>query len=55
MVLHAIELMWRDNQQAWDLRGDGGYVRRTAAPGEPPVTAQTALMEMARRTGAVTA
>ncbi|HEX6089018.1 MAG TPA: polyphosphate kinase 1 [Gemmatimonadales bacterium] len=55
MVLHAIELMWRDNQQAWDLRGDGGYVRRAAAPGEPPVTAQTALMEMARRTGAVTA
>jgi polyphosphate kinase len=53
MVLHSIELMWRDNQQAWDLRGDGSYVRRAAAPGEPPVTAQTALMEMARRTGAV--
>ena len=52
MVMQSIELMWRDNQQAWDLRGDGSYVRRTAAPGEPPVTAQTALMEMARRSGA---
>ncbi len=55
MVMQSIELMWRDNQQAWDLRGDGSYVRRTAAPGEPPVTAQTALMEMARRSGAATA
>jgi polyphosphate kinase len=55
LVLHSIELMWRDNQQAWDLRGDGSYVRRAAAPGEPPVAAQTALMEMARRSGAVTA
>ncbi|MGE5926807.1 MAG: polyphosphate kinase 1 [Gemmatimonadota bacterium] len=55
MVMQSIELMWRDNQQAWDLRGDGSYVRRTAAPGEPPVTAQTALMEMARRSGAAAA
>jgi polyphosphate kinase len=55
MVMQSIELMWRDNQQAWDLRGDGSYVRRTAAPGEPPVAAQTALMEMARRSGMATA
>ncbi|HEU4830505.1 MAG TPA: polyphosphate kinase 1 [Gemmatimonadales bacterium] len=54
-VMQSIELMWRDNQQAWDLRGDGSYVRRTAAPGEPPMTAQTALMEMARASGATTA
>ena len=55
MVMQVIELMWQDNQQAWDLRGDGSYVRRTAAPGEPPVAAQTALMEMAGRSGAVSA
>src|SRR5690606_8673649 len=48
-VLESIELMWRDNQQAWDLRADGTYERRTAAPGEPPVAAQTALMENATR------
>jgi polyphosphate kinase len=48
-VLQVLDLMWRDNQQAWDLRGDGSYVRRAAVPGVPPVTAQTALMELVRR------
>jgi len=48
-VLESIELMWRDNQQAWDLRADGTYERRAAAAGEPPVAAQTALMEKAAR------
>ncbi|HEU5049168.1 MAG TPA: polyphosphate kinase 1 [Gemmatimonadales bacterium] len=48
-VLQAIELMWRDNLQAWDLRADGSYERREAAPGEAPLAVQSALMESARR------
>jgi polyphosphate kinase len=47
-VLHVLEMMWRDNQQAWELRADGSYVRREPADGEPPFNAQAALMEMAR-------
>ena len=48
-VLHVLELMWKDNQQAWELNSDGTYTRRESADGEPPLSAQVALMEMARR------
>jgi polyphosphate kinase len=47
-VLHVLELMWKDNQQAWELKADGSHVRREPAEGEAPFCAQTALMEMAR-------
>ena len=47
-VLQVLEMMWKDNQQAWELRADGSYVLRAPADGEPPFSAQAALMEMAR-------
>ena len=48
-VLQVLEMMWKDNQQAWELKADGSYVRREAAEGETPFSAQSALMEMAHR------
>ena len=47
-VLQVLEMMWKDNQQAWELRADGSYVRREPAEGEAPFSAQSMLMEMAR-------
>jgi polyphosphate kinase len=48
-VLQVLELMWKDNLQAWDLNADGTYTRRTPAEGQAPLSAQMALMELARR------
>ena len=45
-VLQVLELMWKDNLQAWDLNADGTYTRRTPGEGEAPLSAQT---ELARR------
>jgi polyphosphate kinase len=47
-VLQVLEMMWKDNQQAWELKADGSYVLRAPADGEAPFSAQAALMEMAR-------
>ncbi|PZU27348.1 MAG: RNA degradosome polyphosphate kinase, partial [Stenotrophomonas sp.] len=34
-----------DNLNAWDLQEDGRYIKSTPAPGQPPHSAQQALME----------
>ncbi|MEN9244746.1 MAG: polyphosphate kinase 1, partial [Gloeomargarita sp. DG02_5_bins_242] len=39
-----MELMWRDNRQAWDLQPDGTYVQRQPAPGEPERGSHALLM-----------
>jgi len=39
----------RDNDSAWDMQPDGGYVRRRPLPGEPRRAAQEVFMELARR------
>ena len=36
-----------DNTSAWDLRPDGTYVRRTAAPGQPRCAAQEVFIRLA--------
>jgi polyphosphate kinase len=46
-VTAILETMRSDNQQAWDLRPDGRYVRRNP-DGEEPVRSQSVFMEMAR-------
>jgi len=48
-VLNALRAMFRDNVKARCLRPDGGYERKTPAPGEPPFRAQQHLQEEARR------
>ncbi|MEN9218136.1 MAG: polyphosphate kinase 1, partial [Gloeomargarita sp. DG_2_bins_126] len=42
-----MELMWRDNRQAWDLQPDGTYVQRQPAPGEPERGSHALLMQRA--------
>ncbi len=34
-LLEQLELMWRDNRQAWELASDGSYRQRRPAEGEP--------------------
>jgi polyphosphate kinase len=46
-VTGILETMRSDNQQAWELRPDGRYIRRRAG-GEAPVRSQFVFMEMAR-------
>ena len=43
----VLELMWQDNRQAWELRGDGSYRQRRPAPGEPERASQRMLGERA--------
>jgi polyphosphate kinase len=42
-------LMWQDNRQAWELRGDGTYRQRHPAPGEPERATQRMLGERMAR------
>jgi polyphosphate kinase len=44
----ALDLMLRDNCQAWDLRSDAVYVRRQPAPGEERRASQERLMDYSR-------
>jgi len=51
MVRDLLQLMWRDNRQAWELGPDGGWVQRS--PGEAPELATHRVLieryrEMAR-------
>lgn len=41
-VLELLELMWRDNRQAWDLQPDGTYLQRE--PGDAPERATHAML-----------
>jgi polyphosphate kinase len=47
-VRNLLELMWRDNRQAWDLRADGAYEQRRPAEGEPEMGTHRVLTEHAR-------
>jgi polyphosphate kinase len=47
-VRNLLELMWRDNRQAWDLRADGSYEQRRPAEGEPEMGTHRVLTEHAR-------
>lgn len=40
----ALDNYLADNVDAWELRADGEYRRRSPAPGEPPHSAQAALL-----------
>ena len=47
-LLDLLELMWRDNRQAWDLKPDGGYVQRRAASAEEERATHRVLIDMYR-------
>ncbi len=44
-----LELMWQDHRQAWELRADGTYTRRTPRPGEDARGTHQLLMELYRQ------
>ena len=44
-VLSELELMIKDNQNAWILQPDGEYIRKTCGKKEKKITAQTALLK----------
>lgn len=53
VIRDTMELLWRDNRQAWDLAADGTYVQRIPPdPEEERATHQT-LIEMYREGGGV--
>ena len=45
-VRELLELMWRDNRQAWDLAADGGWTQRT--PGEREIATHRDMIEWYR-------
>jgi polyphosphate kinase len=50
-LLDTLERAFADNQNSWELDADGGWTRRTPAPGEPPRSLQLELAELhSRRT-----
>jgi polyphosphate kinase len=46
MIQELLELMWRDNRQAWDLGSDGTWAQRQ--PGENEIATHRALIERNR-------
>ena len=46
MIQELLELMWRDNRQAWDLGADGTWTQRQ--PGDSEVATHRALVERYR-------
>ncbi|MEB3210233.1 MAG: polyphosphate kinase 1 [Leptolyngbyaceae bacterium] len=44
-----LQTMLADNRQSWDLQADGRYTQRTAAEGEPSMSAHNIFMETALR------
>jgi len=46
LVRDVLELMWRDNRQAWDLAADGTWTQRK--PGDPEVATHRGLIERYR-------
>jgi polyphosphate kinase len=47
-IRNMLELMWRDNRQAWDLRSDGTYEQRRPSTAADERGTHRLLMEMAR-------
>lgn len=45
LVEEVLNVLLRDNCQAWDLQPDGRYVRRKPVPGQHRFSAQMALLE----------
>ena len=50
----VLDVMLRDNVQAWELDEDGTWQRRQPGKGEQPVATHTALRELALRRGVET-
>jgi len=50
-IRDQLDLMWRDNRQAWELTADGSYTQRHPAPGEPEQGTHRLLMDLYRETG----
>lgn len=48
-LVHALRAMFRDNVQAYDLKSDGSYRRRTPARGEAVFRVQQVLQDEAHR------
>ena len=44
-VLSELELMIKDNQNAWILQSDGEYIRKSCAKKEKKITAQSTLLK----------
>jgi len=47
-IREVLELMWRDNRQAWELDSAGSYAQRTVPPGEPEIATHRDLVEWYR-------
>ncbi len=45
LLKDVLQLLLEDNCQAWDLKSDGEYIRRSPSPGEKPFNSQLALMQ----------
>jgi polyphosphate kinase len=43
-IRNVLELMLRDNRQAWEMRREGKYVQRRPAPGDVEHGTQTTLL-----------
>ncbi len=44
-VRELLELMWKDNRQAWDLSPEGAWTQRSPAPGEREIATHKAMIE----------
>ena len=44
-LLEVLRLQLADNMQAWELRGNGEYVRLSPAEGSEPVNSQEILLK----------
>ncbi|MDH4131065.1 MAG: polyphosphate kinase 1 [Gemmatimonadota bacterium] len=47
-IREVLELMWRDNRQAWELDSAGNYAQRSAPPGETEIATHRDLVERYR-------
>jgi polyphosphate kinase len=47
-VRELLELMWRDNRQAWDLSADGTWTQRSPGEGDTELATHRALIERYR-------
>ena len=47
-VRELLELMWKDNRQAWELNAEGGWVQRHPADGEREIATHKAMIERYR-------
>ncbi|MEP6572559.1 MAG: polyphosphate kinase 1 [Gemmatimonadota bacterium] len=47
-IRELLELMWRDNRQAWELQADGSYLQRSPQGEEPEMGTHRLLIESSR-------